>query len=197
MGHDFGLHWLIQSVDSAGTRTWTKEEIDRTFSQVHALHLADFDGDGEQEFVTGKRIYAHAVEPGATDAPCIYIFRFDRSKKSWSKITVHLGQPAPAAPLKPEDRNALKDLRPGSAGTGLRMALHDMDGDGDIDIGRDQDSDLAVSESMKNSLTGILGSTPVDPLCGNACSDQRLVEAIRAMLGSHEDQDACASRVGQ
>lgn len=55
MGHDFGLYWLRQSVDGAGKRAWTKEEIDKTFSQVHALHLADFDGDGEQEFVPSFR----------------------------------------------------------------------------------------------------------------------------------------------
>lgn len=134
MGHDFGLYWLKQSIDGNGKRTWTKEEIDKTFSQVHALHLADFDGDGQQEFVTGKRVYAHAVEPGATDAPCLYLFQFDRAKQSWSRTIVYLGEPAPAAPLKAEERNALKDFRPGSAGTGLRLALHDMDSDGDIDI---------------------------------------------------------------
>jgi hypothetical protein len=38
------------------------------------------------------------------------------------------------APLNPEQRDALKDFRPGSAGTGLQMALHDIDADGDIDI---------------------------------------------------------------
>lgn len=134
MGHDFGLYWLKQSIDGNGKRTWTKEEIDKTFSQVHALHLADFDGDGQQEFVTGKRIYAHSVEPGATDAPCLYLFQFDRTKQNWMRTTIYLGEPAPAAPLKPEERNALKDFRPGSAGTGLRLALHDMDSDGDIDI---------------------------------------------------------------
>jgi hypothetical protein len=134
MGHDFGLYWLKQSIDGNGKRTWTKEEIEKTFSQVHALHLADFDGDGQQEFVTGKRIYAHAVEPGATDAPCLYLFEFDRAKQNWARTTVYLGEPAPAAPLKAEERNALKDFRPGSAGTGLRLALHDMDGDGDLDI---------------------------------------------------------------
>jgi hypothetical protein len=126
--------WATTSDCIGSGNRWTKEEIDKTFSQVHALHLADFDGDGEQEFVTGKRVYAHAVEPGATDAPCIYIFRFDRAKRGWSKTTVYLGEPAPAAPLKPEQRNALKDFRPGSAGTGLRLALHDMDRDGDVDI---------------------------------------------------------------
>ena len=34
----------------------------------------------------------------------------------------------------PEERDAMKDFRPGSAGTGLQMAIHDLDGDGDLDI---------------------------------------------------------------
>jgi hypothetical protein len=134
MGHDFGLHWLRQSTDAEGKRTWTKEEIDTTFSQVHALHLADFDGDGQMEFVTGKRIYAHSSEPGATAEPCLFIFRYDRSASKWQRQTVHRGDPAPAAPLDPEQRDAQKDFRAGSAGTGLQMAIHDIDADGDLDI---------------------------------------------------------------
>jgi hypothetical protein len=134
MGHDFGLHWLVQSTDEAGKRVWSKKDIDTSFSQVHALHLADFDGDGQKDFVTGKRIYAHASEPGATAEPCLYIFQFDRSKSQWRRSTVYFGDPAPAAPINPEQRDALKDFRPGTAGTGLQMALRDMDADGDIDI---------------------------------------------------------------
>lgn len=134
MGHDYGLHWLEQTVDASGHRTWTKATIDTTFSQVHALHLADFDGDGLREIVTGKRIYAHAGEPGATDEPCVFIFGFDRPTRAWTKTTVYRGEPAPAAPLDPEKRDALRDFPPGTAGTGLRMTVHDMDGDGDPDI---------------------------------------------------------------
>ncbi|MFN7736277.1 MAG: FG-GAP repeat domain-containing protein [Pirellula sp.] len=134
MGHDFGLHWLIQSTDAAGNRVWSKKDIDTSFSQVHTLHLGDFDGDGEKEFVTGKRIYAHASESGATAEPCLYLYKFDRKASQWKKTTVYRGEPAPAAPINPEQRDALKDFRPGSAGTGLQMALQDMDSDGDLDI---------------------------------------------------------------
>ncbi|MDP1564287.1 MAG: VCBS repeat-containing protein [Pirellulaceae bacterium] len=150
MGHDFGLHWLKQSIVD-GQRTWTKEEIDMTFSQVHTLHLTDFDGNGELEFVTGKRIYAHASEPGATDEPCIYVFAFDRKTATWKKSTVHLGTPAPAAPLNPEHRDALKDFRPGSAGTGLQMVVCDLDNDGDIDIVAPGKSGLYWFENLRLS----------------------------------------------
>lgn len=134
MGHDFGLHWMRQSTDAEGKRVWTKEEIDTSFSQVHALHAADFDGDGRLDFATGKRIYAHASEPGATDEPCLFVYRFDPGTSAWKKSVVHRGEPAPAAPLDPERRDAQVDFVPGSAGTGLQMAIHDLDGDGDLDI---------------------------------------------------------------
>jgi hypothetical protein len=134
MGHDFGLFWMRQTGSENGEISWVKKEIDMSFSQVHVLHLADFDNDGQMEFVTGKRVYAHASEPGATDAPCVFIYKFDRKSSRWTKETVYLGEQAPAAPLNPEQRDALKDFRRGSAGTGLQMAVCDIDQDGDLDI---------------------------------------------------------------
>jgi len=149
MGHDFGLFWMKQSKDANGAITWSKESIDNSFSQVHTLHLADFDGDQQLEFVTGKRIYAHASEPGATDSPCIYIFKYDRATSKWVRESVHFGSPAPAAPLNPEKRDALKDFRRGSAGTGLQMAIQDMDQDGDLDIVAPGKSGLYWFENLR------------------------------------------------
>jgi hypothetical protein len=151
MGHDFGLHCLKQSKDDKGNRIWTKEDIDNTFSQVHALHLGDFDGDGQLEFATGKRIYAHASEKGATDEPCVHIYKYDRSKSAWSKQIVYRGEPAPAAPLNPEQRDALKDFRRGSAGTGLQMAVTDLDRDGDLDLVAPGKSGLYWFENLRLS----------------------------------------------
>jgi len=134
MGHDFGLFWLEQATDAAGNRIWNKHEIDNSFSQVHTLCMADFDGDGEQEFVTGKRIYAHEGEPGATDTPCLYRYQFDRTQSKWVKSVVYEGQPAPAAPADANKRNAQVDFPRGTAGTGLQLVAHDLDNDGDLDI---------------------------------------------------------------
>lgn len=134
MGHNFGLYWLRQSTDEAGNRVWTKQEIDTSFSQVHTLCLADFDGDGQQEFVTGKRIYAHETEPGATDTPCLYHFRFDRESAKWVKSVVYEGRPAAAAPINAKDRDAQTDFQRGTAGTGLQLVVSDLDQDGDLDL---------------------------------------------------------------
>jgi hypothetical protein len=149
MGHQFGLHWMKQSKDVSGKRIWTKEDIDPSISQVHTLHLADFDGDGQQEFVTGKRIYAHAGELGATAHPCIFIYRFDRMALKWMKTIVYRGYPAPNAPADAKQRDALKDFPRGSAGTGLQMAVKDMDNDGDIDIVAPGKSGLYWFENLR------------------------------------------------
>ncbi len=134
MGHDFGLFWLKQSVDAQGKRTWTKRTIDDTFSQVHTLAFANLDGEGEEELVTGKRVYAHEVEPGDTRPAVVFSYRFDRAASQWIKQEIFHGDPARNAPADAKDRWALKDFPPGSAGTGLQMATVDIDADGDIDI---------------------------------------------------------------
>ena len=150
-GHAYGLFWLRQEVDADGKRVWTKADIDNSFSQVHVLHPADLDGDGQKEIVTGKRIYAHEVEPGATDAPCIYTFHYDREKKDWVKRTIYEGEPAKNAPEKAQDRWALKDFERGSAGTGLQIDARDMDGDGDIDLVCPGKSGLYLLENLRIS----------------------------------------------
>lgn len=44
-----------------------KHLIDDSWSQAHALTLADLNGDGRREPVTGKRYYAHDHDPGANE----------------------------------------------------------------------------------------------------------------------------------
>lgn len=134
MGHDFGLFWLRQTTSEAGQRVWTRERVDTSFSQVHTLHLADLNGNGEPEVVTGKRIYAHEGEPGATAAPCLYSYRFDRTAGAWEREIIYEGMPAQDAPADVAERWALKDFARGSAGTGLQLASADLDADGDIDL---------------------------------------------------------------
>ncbi len=139
MGHDFGLSWLKQEVGSdeqqtKGIRSWRKIGIDATFSQVHTLLFAEIDGQPGHELVTGKRVYAHETEPGATDSSCVYYFTLDRSSGQWTRHLIFEGTPAQNAPAEAQDRWALHDFPQGSVGTGLQMAARDMDGDGDIDL---------------------------------------------------------------
>jgi hypothetical protein len=132
MGHNFGLYCLRQKPSVDGKRAWVRETIDATFSQVHTLLLADLDGDGTPEVVTGKRVYAHEAEPGATDAPIVASFRLTKKHGTWQKRILQQGQPAANAPAEAKERRALKDFARGSVGTGLQMQAVDIDGDLDL-----------------------------------------------------------------
>jgi len=134
-GHDYGLFWLKQGKGPNGAKSWTRDTIDKSIASVHTLIWADLDGDGkDNELVTGKRVYAHEIEPGATDGSVVAYYRFDPKEKSWSKHVVFQGEPAKNAPAKGPERDAFKDFPAGTAGTGLQMTAIDMDADGDLDL---------------------------------------------------------------
>ena len=92
--HGWGLSWFEQARDAAGDITFKEHRIMGTreeeakfgvaFSQPHALALADLDGDGLPDIVTGKRRWAHGpkgdIEPMAT--PVNYAFLLRRDPKA-------------------------------------------------------------------------------------------------------------------
>jgi hypothetical protein len=150
MGHARGLFWIKQEKGSNGEPTWSQPiEIDRSLTSVHTLLWADIDGDGKKdELVTGKRVYAHEVEEGDTEASQVAWYNFDRAAKSWKKHSIFLGQPATNAPKEAAKRSAQKDFPAGTAGTGLEMTAIDIDGDGDIDLVCSGKSGLYLFENV-------------------------------------------------
>jgi len=152
MGHDYGLFWLRQDKGPDGKRTWTRQTIDNSVASVHALMWADIDGDGQaHELVTGKRVYAHEVEPGATDGSLVAWYDFDPHFKRWVKHVIFQGEPAKNAPEKAGERRALKDFPPGTAGTGLQLTAIDIDRDGDLDLVCPGKSGLYLFENLRVS----------------------------------------------
>lgn len=95
--HGWGLAWFEQSGGSfikhqlLNTR---KEEAQygAAFAQLHALDLADLDGDGLKDIVTGKRKGAHGNGLGAElDAPAVlYWFRLIREPGQSPRFEPHL-----------------------------------------------------------------------------------------------------------
>jgi hypothetical protein len=153
MGHAVGLYWRKGQKSADGKVTLGKDQlIDKDVSSVHTLLWADLDGDGkDNELVTGKRVYAHEREPGDIDSPIVAYYTFDPASKAWDRHIIAKGEPAKDAPADPGKRDAQKDFKPGTAGTGLEMTAVDIDGDGDLDLVCPGKSGLYLFENLLKS----------------------------------------------
>jgi len=113
--HDYGLAWYAQGKGDDGARTWTKHDIETARSQFHEMQLADIDNDGELELVTGKRYRAHAfADPGSLDPLGLYYYEINGG--NFQRVTIDYGPAGQAS------------------GTGIYLAIEDVDGDGWKDI---------------------------------------------------------------
>lgn len=79
--HNYGIWWHESKKDSSGNIYFIRHEISHTFSESHGLALADINGDGNPDLVTGKRYYAHNGEdPGGHDPSVLYWFEYKSGK---------------------------------------------------------------------------------------------------------------------
>jgi hypothetical protein len=113
-GHDYGLSWWQnEGADASGKIRWTEHAIDSSFSQPHSLAWIDLDGDGQEELITGKRYFAHnGKDPGGTEMPCLYYYRWDPKSGSFSRSTIEEGH----------------------VGCGLQIVTTDLNQDQKVDI---------------------------------------------------------------
>ena len=99
--HGYGLAWYEQVRDK-GEITFkehiilnkdnTPNNYGVTFAQLHALALADIDGDGVMDVVTGKRFWAHGMhgDPEPNAPAVVYWFQIVRDAKHQVKFVPHL-----------------------------------------------------------------------------------------------------------
>jgi hypothetical protein len=100
--HLYGLVWYRQTRTADGVIGWERREIlpikpdlnspALRISQMHAMDVADFNGDGLPDLVTGKRFWAHGSngdkEPGAPAV--LYWFELKRDGKGGAVFIPHL-----------------------------------------------------------------------------------------------------------
>jgi hypothetical protein len=120
--HAFGLSWFENQGAGATFAAHPlvglpaeKEKYGVAFSQMHALALADLDGDGLMDLVTGKRKGAHGNGVSDVDSPAVLY---------WFRLTRPSGQPPKFTPY----------LIDSEAGIGTQIAIADVDGNGAPDI---------------------------------------------------------------
>ncbi len=108
--HNFGIWWHEQTQPNQ----WKTHEIDSSFSQTHGLCLADIDGDGLKDFVTGKRWWAHGGNDPGGDQPAVFY---------WYRLTRENGKPKWTPHLFDRD-----------SGPGTQFEVVDVDQDGLLDV---------------------------------------------------------------
>ncbi|KAA0991236.1 FG-GAP repeat domain-containing protein [Dyadobacter aurulentus] len=111
--HDYGVWWHEQQKDAQGNIIWRHHTIDDTFSQTHGLEMKDINGDGNIDFITGKRYFAHhGNDPGEFEPAVVYWFEYKPGKTpTWVRHEV--------------DSNS---------GVGLHVTVEDINNDGLLDI---------------------------------------------------------------
>jgi hypothetical protein len=109
--HNYGIWWFEQLPGEK----FERHEICKTFSQTHAIRLADLNRDGTMDFVTGKRYFAHnGKDPGAFEPALLVWFEIQRSEKGKVQFVQHTID---------ED-----------SGIGTQFEVEDINGDGRMDI---------------------------------------------------------------
>jgi len=107
--HRYGIWWHEQTPQG-----WKTHEIDKSVSQTHAVILADINGDGLMDFVTGKRWWAHVRGDPGTDEPAMLLW-FELARKDGKPVWT---------------KHAIDD----NSGVGLQFEVVDVNGDGLLDV---------------------------------------------------------------
>jgi FG-GAP-like repeat len=90
--HQYGIWWHQQRPGSVGNPSFLRHDLfPHLFSESHALHFVDINGDGQRDLVTGKRWWAHGpkgdVDPN--DPAVLYWFEAKREGDGLTRFIPH------------------------------------------------------------------------------------------------------------
>jgi hypothetical protein len=126
--HHYGLLWYrqIRDADDWEKVTWEKHEIlpvqpdlnsdALRISQLHAFDIADFNGDGRMDFVTGKRKWAHGSKGDSEPNAPFVLYWFENTVDANGKVVF--------VPHLVDDHS----------GVGTQVTVGDLNKDGKPDI---------------------------------------------------------------
>lgn len=127
--HTYGIELWLQKPDGS----FTARKLDNSISEMHALGLEDFDGDGTPELVTGKNYLAEAIgDPGINDPALLVYYR-----------------------LRPDGDGGIEVHRhvvDNDSGVGRTVTTGDVNGDGRPDIVTSSKKGLHVFTQIEPDL---------------------------------------------
>jgi hypothetical protein len=88
--HGIGV-WWFENIGTNAEPKYKQHVIDDTFSQTHALHYEDVNGDGTKDLITGKRFWAHGPKGDADPAGEVVVvwYEITKTKGQAPKFTKH------------------------------------------------------------------------------------------------------------
>lgn len=156
--HGYGLAWFEQVVKENGKKSFEKHMImgqqpsenpyGLVFSQLHAIALADVDGDGIKDIVTGKRHWAHnGHDPEGNGAAVLYWFRAVREKEGPNRGKLSF------IPYQIDN----------DSGVGTDVVAKDINGDGLVDVlvGNKKGTFIHLQSRKKGKSAGAIPKVPV------------------------------------
>ena len=125
--HGYGLVWFEQKMEN-GKRSFVQHAIETDFPTFHTMVLADLDGDGKPELITGKQLLAHnGGDVGALEPVFLFYYKFQNGHFERHILSYSYLEPYFAKGNNEPPPNYV-------IGTGMRLNVADMDGDGKPDI---------------------------------------------------------------
>jgi hypothetical protein len=131
--HNFGIWSFLQKPGKDGNPDFVKQDLfPKLFSQSHAMHCVDINGDGLKDLVTGKRFWAHGPKGDADPGGTVVLYWFEAKKSSDGVIKF--------IPHKIDD----------DSGIGTQFWVGDFNGDKLPDIVVANKKGVFLFEQMKN-----------------------------------------------